>query len=46
MAVVVLSGVAAFLHTRAKSRGAIAAWGAITGLSAIAAVVLGVVLAG
>jgi|SRR4051794_18557397 len=46
MVVVVLSGVAAFLHMRAKSRRAIAAWGATTGLSAIAAVVLGVVLAG
>src|SRR3954451_24368172 len=46
MVVVVLSGVAAFMHMRAKSRRAIAAWGATAGISAIAAVVLGVVLAG
>jgi putative copper export protein len=46
MAVVVLSGVAAFVHLRVSSRTQIAVWGALTGLSAITAVVLGVVLAG
>jgi putative copper export protein len=46
MAVVALSGVAAYVHTKVKSRRQIALWGALTGLSAIAAVVLGVLLAG
>ncbi|MEP6463296.1 MAG: hypothetical protein ABJC62_07760 [Frankiaceae bacterium] len=44
MAVVVLSGVAAFLHTRARERTALAVWGALSGLSALAAVLLGVIL--
>jgi putative copper export protein len=44
MAVVVLSGVAAFLHTRARGRTALAVWGALSGLSALAAVLLGVIL--
>lgn len=46
MVVVVLSGVAAFVHTKATSRQQIALWGALTGLSAITALVLGVVLTG
>jgi putative copper export protein len=46
LAVVALSGVAAWLHGRASSRSAIAAWGALSGLSATTALVLGVVLAG
>lgn len=40
-AVVLISGVAAFLHTRAASKGLIAA---ISGLSALAALFLGVML--
>jgi putative copper export protein len=46
MLVVVLSGVAAYVHTRVTSRSQIALWGALAGLSAITAVVLGVLLAG
>jgi putative copper export protein len=46
LAVVALSGIAAWLHGRASSRSAIAAWGALSGLSATTALVLGVVLAG
>jgi putative copper export protein len=46
MAVVLLSGVAAYVHTRVKGRSQIALWGSLTGLSAITAAVLGVVLSG
>jgi len=46
MVVVVISGVTAFLHTRARTRSAIAAFGALTGLSALIALFLGVLLAG
>jgi putative copper export protein len=46
VAVVVLAGVAALLHSRAKGRRALALWGAASGLSSLAALVLGVVLAG
>jgi putative copper export protein len=46
MLVVLLSGVAAYVHTRVKSRSQIALWGALSGLSALTAVVLGVLLAG
>ncbi len=44
--VALLAGVAAFLHTRAKDRRGLAVWGAVSGLAALAAVVLGVFLAG
>ena len=44
--VVVVSGLAAWLHARSKSRRGLAVWGALTGLSAAAALVLGVFLAG
>ncbi|GGL27535.1 hypothetical protein [Planomonospora parontospora] len=44
VAVVVVSGVTAFLHARAKTRGALAAFGALSGLSALAALFLGVML--
>jgi putative copper export protein len=46
MAVVGLSGVAALLHTRATTRKGLAIWGALSGLSALTALVLGVLLAG
>jgi putative copper export protein len=46
LAVVLLSGMAAWLHSRAKARKGLAVWGALTGLSAVAALVLGVALAG
>ena len=42
---VLVSGVTAFLHTRARSRGAVAAFGALTGLSAIATLFVGIQLA-
>jgi len=44
--VVVLSGVGAYLHTRATTPRALAAWGAVAALSALSALVLGVFLAG
>lgn len=44
--VVALSGVAAWLHTRAGSNTGLAVWGALSGLSALSAVWLGIVLAG
>lgn len=46
IAVVVFAGVAAFAHQRATSRQGLAVWGALSGLSSLAALVLGVVLAG
>ncbi len=46
VAVVAVSGVTAYLHTRARTTGGLAVFGALTGLSALAALVLGVVLAG
>ena len=46
LAVVVLSGLAAYLHARAKSRRGLAVWGALTGLSALLALFLGVLLGG
>ncbi len=44
--VVLLAGVAAFLHGRAKTKSGLALWGAVTALSSIAALVMGVMLAG
>ena len=44
--VVVISGVTAALHARARSRRGVAVFGALTGLSALAALFLGVLLAG
>lgn len=46
VAVVAASGVAAVLHTRAKTPAGLAIWGALTGLTALAALFLGVLLAG
>jgi putative copper export protein len=46
IAVVLFSGLAAWLHSRSKSRRGLAIWGSATGLSATAALVLGVFLAG
>jgi putative copper export protein len=45
LAVVLLSGVSAYLHARARSRRGMAVWGALTGLSALLALFLGAVLA-
>jgi putative copper export protein len=44
--VVALAGLSAFLHTRASTRRGLAIWGALTALSSIAALVMGVFLAG
>jgi putative copper export protein len=46
LVVVVLSGVAAALHARSRTRQGLAVFGALTGLSALAALFLGVLLAG
>lgn len=46
LVIVVISGVTAFLHARAKSKAGLAVFGALTGLSALLALLLGVVLAG
>ena len=46
MAVVALSGIAAYLHTKAKGTAALAIWGALSGLSALGATYLGALLAG
>jgi putative copper export protein len=44
--VVVLAGLAAFLHQRSKSKAALAAWGGIGAIASLAALILGVLLAG
>jgi hypothetical protein len=46
LAVVAVSGVAAFLYARARSTIGLAVFGALTGVSALAALFLGVLLAG
>jgi putative copper export protein len=46
IAVVALAGVAALLHTRSSTKRGLAIWGALTALSSIAALVMGVFLAG
>ena len=46
LVIVVLSGVTAFLHIRTKTARGRAIWGALTGLTALAALFLGVLLAG
>ncbi len=46
LVVVALSGVSAWLHTRARTTVGLAVWGALTGMTALGALFLGVVLAG
>jgi putative copper export protein len=46
LVVVAVSGVAAFVHMRVAGSRAKAAWGATAGITALAALLLGVVLAG
>jgi putative copper export protein len=46
LAVVALAGIAAWLHTRSKSRAGLAAWGSVSALASLAALVMGVFLAG
>ena len=43
---VLASGVTAFLHARAASRQAMAVFGALTGLTALATLFVGIMLAG
>lgn len=44
--VALLAGLAALLHSRAKSRAGLAVWGSAAGSASLAALVLGVFLAG
>lgn len=44
--VVAISGITAALHARARSATGLAVFGALTGLSALAALFLGILLAG
>jgi putative copper export protein len=46
LVVVSVSGISAALHIRARTKGALATFGALTALSALAALFLGVLLAG
>jgi hypothetical protein len=46
LVLVAASGLTALLHARAKRRGALAGYGALTGLTAVGALFVGVVLAG
>lgn len=46
IAVVVVAGLAAWLHSRASSKAGLAVWGAMTALGSVTALVLGVFLAG
>jgi putative copper export protein len=46
LGVVVLAGVAAQLHIRASTPRGLAVWGSLSGLSAVTALLLGVLLAG
>jgi len=46
IAVVAASGVTAFLHSRATSTRGLAVWGALTGVTALSALYVGVLLAG
>jgi len=46
LVVVAISGVTALLHARARTPAGQAVFGALTGLSALAALFLGVLLAG
>jgi putative copper export protein len=46
IAVVVVAGVATFLHQRSTTRGQLALWGSVAGVTSIAALVMGILLAG
>lgn len=46
IAVAVLAGLTAWLHARSRSRAGLAVWGALAGTSSIAALIMGVFLAG
>jgi putative copper export protein len=44
--VVAVAGVAALLHSRARTKAGLAAWGSIAGLASVAALFMGILLAG
>ena len=44
MTLVLLSGVCAYLHTRATSKKSMAIWGALSGLTAVATLFVGIML--
>ncbi len=44
--VVLLAGVGAFLHQRATSKAQLALWGSVAGTASVAALVMGILLAG
>lgn len=44
--VVLLAGAATGLHQRASTKGQLALWGSVAGLSSVAALVMGILLAG
>jgi putative copper export protein len=46
IAIVALAGIAAWLHARARNRRSLAVWGAVTSLSSLTALTMGVFLAG
>ncbi len=46
IAVVVVAGMGVFLHQRATSKAQLALWGSVGGLASVAALVMGILLAG
>ena len=46
IAVVILDGVAVGLHQRATTKGQLALWGSVGGVTSVAALVMGILLAG
>ncbi|HEY7947517.1 MAG TPA: hypothetical protein VID75_07570 [Acidimicrobiales bacterium] len=46
IAVVLVAGLSAVMHTRATGKAGLAVWGAVTALSSVTALVMGVFLAG
>ncbi len=46
IAVVILAGAGVALHQRARTKGQLALWGSVGGLASVAALVMGILLAG
>ena len=46
IAVVIVAGVAVALHQRASTKGQLALWGSVGGVASVAALVMGILLAG
>ena len=46
IAVVIVAGVAVYLHQRATGKAQLALWGSVGGLASVAALVMGILLAG